>query len=69
MSTLLLVASILGELGAVGAVYGEIMLELRDRVALDFAINSDAMTIGELSDLTDGLLLTQPALLTPIAIQ
>ena len=66
MSTLLLVASILGELGAV---YGEIVLELRDRAAFDFAIDSDAMTIEELSDLTDGLLLTQPALLTPIAIQ
>ena len=62
MSTLLLVASILGELGAIGAVYGEIVLELRDRAAFDFAIDSDAIAIEQLSDLTDGLFLTQPAL-------
>ena len=62
MSTLLLVTSILGELGAIDAVYSEIVLELRDRAAFDFAIDSGAMTIEELSDLTDRPFLTQPAL-------
>ena len=62
MSTLLLVASTLGELGAIGEVYGEVVLELRDRAALDFAVDSDAIAIEQLSDLTDGLFLTQPAL-------
>ena len=62
MSALLLVTSILGELGAIGAVYGQIVLELHDRAALDFAIDSDAIAIEQFSDLTDGLLLTQPAL-------
>ena len=62
MSALLLVTSILGELGAIGAVYGQIVLELRDRAALDFAIDGDAVAIEQLSDLSDGLLLTQPAL-------
>ena len=62
MSALLLVTSILGELGAIGAVYGQIVLELHDRAALDFAIDSDAVAIEQLSDLSDGLLLTQPAL-------
>ena len=61
MSTLLLVAPILGELGAIGAVHGEIVFELRDRAAFDFAIDSDAIAIEELSDLADGFFLTQPA--------
>ena len=62
MSALLLVTSILGELGAIGAVYGQIVLELRDRASFDFAIDGDAVAIEQLSDLSDGLLLTQPAL-------
>ena len=42
--------------------YGKVVLELHDRAALDFAIDSDAVAIEQLSDLSDGLLLTQPAL-------
>ncbi len=34
----LLVPSILSELGGGGAVYGEIVLELHDRAAFDFAV-------------------------------
>ena len=62
MSASLFITSILGKLSRIGGEFSKLGIEMFDTTTFKFAVNGDAMTIEELSDLTDGLFLTQPTL-------